>query len=199
MRLTNDVGQGTWEKLNLGTAGAMTEPQCAVMASPDITLIAAVARNGVIGRGNELVFREPADQKHFRDMTLGHPVLMGRKTWDSLPARFRPLPGRRNLVLSRDAGFAAEGAEVVHTLQQALQLLQGTPRLFVIGGAQVYALALPLAHTLELTEVDADLEGDSHFPPWDRGAFDEAASRPGVSAQGIAYRFVTYRRRGVSS
>jgi dihydrofolate reductase len=165
------------------------------MASPHITLIAAVARNGVIGRGNELVFREPADHKHFRDTTLGHPVLMGRKTWDSLPARFRPLPGRRNLVLSRDSAFAASGAEVVHTLEETLQLLQDTPRLFVMGGAQVYALALPQAQTLELTEVDADLEGNIHFPPWDRSAFEVVDSRPGLPTQGLPFRFVTYRRR----
>jgi len=195
MRLTHDVGQGTWETLNLGTAGAMTAPQCAAMASPDITLIAAVARNGVIGRGNELVFREPADQKHFRDKTLGHPVLMGRKTWDSLPARFRPLPGRRNLVLSRDAGFAAEGAEVVHTLQQALQLLQGTPQLFVIGGAQVYAAALPKADRLIVTEVDLEVDGDAFFPPTDPAEWACTSQSPGIGRSGLRYSIDTWERR----
>jgi len=173
---------------------------------PAVVLVAAVARNGVIGRAGGLAWNIPEDMAHFKAVTAGGTVIMGRSTWESIPQRFRPLPGRRNIVLSRQPGFASAGAEVVPTVEAAFALAasprngQAAPSaVFVIGGAQVYALALPLAHTLELTEVDADLEGDSHFPPWDRSAFDEVAGRPGLSAQGIAYRFVTYRRRGVSS
>jgi dihydrofolate reductase len=161
----------------------------------DLVLIAAVARNGAIGLGNGLIFNEPADQQHFRAATLGCPVVMGRKTWDSLPARFRPLPGRRNVVVSRNAGFAAPGAEVTTNLPAALALLQDAPRVFVIGGAQIYAQALPLVTGLLLTEVDADLAGDTFFPAWDRRAFRETERRSAITASGVGYAFVTYRRR----
>ena len=124
------------------------------MPQPEIILIAAVARNGAIGRGSELLFRDPVDQRHFRDTTMGHPVIMGRKTWDSLPARFRPLPGRRNIVVSRNAALRLEGAEVALSLEAALALAAAVPKVFVIGGAQLYALALPLAHTLEMTKIE---------------------------------------------
>ena len=161
----------------------------------EIALIAAVARNGAIGRDNALLFDEPADQRHFRAATMGCPVIMGRRTWDSLPARFRPLPGRRNVVVSRDPALRAEGAEVADSLAQALALVADAPRAFVIGGAQLYAQALPLADTLVLTEIDADLDGDTHFPAWDRSRFVERSSSPAVTASGVAYRFVTYERR----
>jgi len=161
----------------------------------EIVIIAAVARNRAIGLGNALLFNEPADQRHFRSTTLGCPVIMGRKTWDSLPPHFRPLPGRRNVVVSRNAAWHAEGAEVASSLAQALALVADAPRAFVIGGAQLYAQALPLAHRLELTEVDADLEGDTHFPVWDRNQFIERSSSAAVTASGVAYRFVTYDRR----
>ena len=160
-----------------------------------LALIAAVARNGAIGRDNGLLFVEPADQRHFRDTTMGCPVIMGRKTWESLPPRFRPLPGRRNLVLSRDAAFRAEGAEVVASLDQALARVQDAQRAFVIGGAQLYALALPHADELMLTEVDAELPGDVFFPPWDRTQFIETSRRQAVTAAGVPYAFVNYRRR----
>ncbi len=161
----------------------------------ELVLIAAVARNGAIGLGNGLIFREPADQQHFRAATLGCPVVMGRKTWDSLPERFRPLPGRRNVVLSHNPDFAAPGAEVATSLPAALARLQDVPRVFVIGGAQLYAQALPLATALLLTEVDADLSGDAHFPDWDRSAFNETERRSAVTANGVGYHFVIYRRR----
>ena len=167
------------------------------MPTPDITLIAAVARNGVIGRGNALLFREPADQRHFREQTMGCPVIMGRKTWDSLPERFRPLPGRRNIVISRHKGLAVPGAELARGLPEAVARVMDAPRVFVIGGAQLYALALPMAHTLLLTEIDANLDGDVHFPAWDRTQFVETQRRSAVTADGVPYHFVTYRRRGV--
>ena len=166
-----------------------------VSAPQDLVLIAAVARNGTIGCDNGLVFNEPADQRHFRAATLGCPVVMGRKTWDSVPARFRPLPGRRNVVVSRNADFIAPGAEVAGSLQAALAQLQDAPRVFVIGGAQLYAQALPLATELLLTEVAADLAGETFFPDWDRAAFVESARHSGVTDSGVRYDFVTYRRR----
>ena len=161
----------------------------------DLVLVAAVARNGVIGSDNQLVFREPADQQHFRRVTMGCPVVMGRKTWDSLPERFRPLPGRRNVVVSRNAGLQAPGAEVALSLDAALASLADAPRVCVIGGAQLYALALPRATELLLTEVDADLAGETRFPDWDRDDFIEASRQPQRTESGLAYAFVHYRRR----
>jgi dihydrofolate reductase len=160
-----------------------------------ISIIAAVARNGVIGRAGGLVWREPLDQQHFRDTTMGCPVVMGRRTWESLPARFRPLPGRRNVVVTRTPGWHAAGAEAAPSLAEALLLLAGSARLFVIGGAQLYAKALPLAGELILTEVEADLEGDTHFPAWDRARFDEVAREAHQTADGTRFAFVTYRRK----
>lgn len=160
-----------------------------------LALIAAVARNGVIGRDNDLVFKDSTDQRHFREVTLGCPVIMGRRTWESLPPRFRPLPGRRNVVVTRNASFEAPGAEVVTSLDAALQRVAQAPLAFVIGGAQLYAQALPHAHRLVLTEVDADLDGDSYFPAWDRTRFTELSREPHVAADGKRFAFVTYERR----
>ena len=164
-------------------------------AKPELILIAAVARNGAIGKGNDLLFKDPADQRHFRQATMGCPVVMGRKTWDSLPPRFRPLPGRRNVVVSRNAGFKADSAETALSLDAAMSMLAAEARVFVIGGAALYALALPQADTLMLTEIHADLAGDTFFPAWPRSDFDEASRQPEVSAAGVGFDFVTYRRR----
>jgi dihydrofolate reductase len=158
------------------------------MNRPSLSLIAAVARNGTIGRAGGLVWRDAEDLQHFRRVTLGCPVIMGRKTWDSLPSRFRPLPGRRNLVVTRNADWHAEGAEPAGSLDAALEGLGGVPKAFVIGGAELYALALPLADELVLTEIDAELDGDVFFPSFDRSRFVETAreTRSGFS-------FVTYK------
>jgi dihydrofolate reductase len=161
---------------------------------PEVVLIAAVARNGAIGRGNALIFNEPADQRHFRQATMGCPVVMGRRTWESLPVRFRPLPGRRNVVVTRNPAFDAPGAERVQSLDEALQHLADAPRIFVIGGAQLYAAALPLAQRLMLTEVDADLDGDTFFPPWDRVPFAEVSRQSERTDAGTPFHFVTYER-----
>jgi dihydrofolate reductase len=160
-----------------------------------LSLIAAVARNGAIGRDNELLWKESADQKHFAATTRGHAVIMGRRTWESLPPRFRPLPGRRNIVVTRGAGFDAPGAETAESLDAALQRLADVPRVFVIGGAQLYAQALPRVDEMVLTEIDADLDGDVHFPAWDRQAFVETSREGHVGADGTRFAFVTYRRK----
>ena len=163
-----------------------------------LTLIAGVARNGVIGRDNKLLWQLPEDLKHFRAATMGAPVIMGRKTWESLPERFRPLPGRRNLVLSRQAGYEAPGAEVVADLDTALALARssGAARAFVIGGAQIYREALPLADELLLTEVERDFEGDAHFPAFSGSAFAEVARERHRAAppNDFDFSFVTYQR-----
>jgi len=163
-----------------------------------LVLIAAVARDGGIGRNNELLARIPEDMAHFKALTMGHTVLMGRKTWDSIPARFRPLPGRRNIVLSRQAGLALEGAEVFADLDAALSACAAEGDVFVMGGTQIYAAALPRADRLELTEIDASFEADAFFPDWSHQQFSQTArksarhSEPG--AQGWDYHFTTYER-----
>jgi dihydrofolate reductase len=159
-----------------------------------VSLIAAVTSNGGIGKNNALLWHEPADQKHFRLVTMGCPVIMGRKTWDSLPERFRPLPGRQNIVITRNENWHAQGALVSSSLQDALMLAAGADKVFVIGGAEIYALALPLADELVLTEVNIDAEADAFFPEWKTGQFAEQSRTEHQTAQGVRYAFVTYRR-----
>ena len=163
----------------------------------EIVLVAAVARNGVVGRAGALPWHLPEDLAHFRAVTKGLPVLMGRKTWDSLPARFRPLPGRRNIVVTRQPGWRAAGAESAPSLDAALALAADAPRVCVIGGAELYAAALPRADELLLTEVAQDFDGDAHFPPFDRSAFVESAraTHPAAPPNAFDYAFVRYRRR----
>jgi dihydrofolate reductase len=158
-----------------------------------LVLVAAVTRNRAIGKDNDLLVRIPEDLQRLRRETMGHAVLMGRKTWDSLPPKFRPLPGRRNVVLTRDPAWHAEGAEAVPSLDAALALLQGTPKVCVLGGGELFALTLPLADELLMTEIDADLGGDTFFPPY-RDRFEEVAREPHATAEGLRYDFVTYRR-----
>lgn len=161
-----------------------------------LSLIAAVARHGAIGKGNDLLWQHPLDQKHFRQTTMGCPVIMGRRTWDSLPARFRPLPGRRNIVVTRNLAWQDTGAEVAHSLDEAIALLSDTPRAFVIGGGELYAQAVAQADELVLTEIDADFEADTFFPAWDRAAFIEVGrdTHPAATPDDIGFAFVTYQR-----
>ena len=122
-----------------------------------ISLVAAVARDGVIGRDGGIPWRLPGDVRHFKSLTTGHAVVMGRRTWESLPDRFRPLPDRRNVVVTRNETWQAEGAERAGSSEEALALLADEEHVFVIGGAQIYAAALPHADELVLTEIDADI------------------------------------------
>jgi dihydrofolate reductase len=165
------------------------------MTAPRLTLIVARARNGVIGRDGALPWRLPEDLAFFKRTTMGHPIVMGRRTWQSIG---RPLPGRRSIVVSRQAGFVAEGAEVVPSLDEALRLCAGSREVFVIGGAQLYAAALPRAQRLIVTEIDADFEGDTHWPVPDPALWREAARDhlPPDGARRFALDFVTYLRRG---
>ena len=157
----------------------------------ELVLIAAMGRQRELGAHNQLLWHIPEDMAHFKALTLGKPVLMGRKTWDSLPPRFRPLPGRRNLVLTRGAPIA--GAETVRSLDEALQLCAGEPELWVIGGAEVYALALPRAARLELTEVDAEFpEADCYFPNYSEHSICKiSASAWQFATPSLRYRFIT--------
>ncbi|MFG6466919.1 dihydrofolate reductase [Roseateles sp. BYS87W] len=157
-----------------------------------VVLVAAVAQDGAIGRDNALLWHLPEDLARFKAITLGKPVIMGRKTWDSLPPRFRPLPGRRNLVVSRSTP-ALGGAEVFASFDAALAACQGVPEVCVIGGSEIYALAMPHAHQLALTEVDARFpDADRHFPPWPRERFTVAAREAHTSASGLHYEFIDY-------
>lgn len=158
----------------------------------DVVLVAALGRRREIGAGNALLWHLPEDLAHFKAITLGKPVLMGHKTWESLPPRFRPLPGRRNLVLTR--GAAIEGAETVRSLDEAIERCAGEAALCVIGGAEVYAQALPLAKRLELTEVDAEFPlADCFFPPFvDNWQCEHQPWQ--TASNGLRYRFLSARR-----
>ena len=162
------------------------------MAVPRLTLIAAVARNGVIGKDNALPWRLSDDLKRFKALTMGHPIVMGRKTWESLG---RPLPGRNNIVITRDKNYRAEGATVVHALDEALATVQDAAEVFVIGGAEIYSMTLPHANCLQLTELDADFEGDVRFPAFDRSQWRTTLRETHTGADGLAYAFVTYERQ----
>jgi len=159
-----------------------------------VALVAAIARGGVIGAGDSIPWHIPEDLAFFRDLTMGHPVIMGRVTWDALPVRFRPLPGRRNIVVTRNPAWSAKGAERAASLDEALGLLDGSAEVFVIGGSEIFAAALPRADALVLTELELDVEGDVFFPQWDRDAFREVSRIGRVSADGTALAFVTYAR-----
>jgi dihydrofolate reductase len=153
-------------------------------------LIWAQANSRVIGRGNDIPWHLPEDLARFKELTLGHTVVMGRLTWESLPERFRPLPGRRNVVVSRNGGYVAEGAEVVTELPTKLDG-------WVMGGAQLYALALPLASQCEVTEIDLDVPDGDAFAPILDDTWVPAVGDWLISSSGLRYRFVSYRHESV--
>ena len=158
-----------------------------------ISLIAALASNRVIGRQGTLPWHLPDDLRRFKAITMGHPVIMGRRTWESIG---RPLPGRRNVVITRQAGYQAAGAEVFADLNGALAAVAGAPEVFVIGGGEMYAAALPLAHRLHLTELHQSVGGDAHFPPFDPAHWTQTMRESHTAPGGLRYDFVVYERRG---
>ena len=164
------------------------------MSSPRLNLIYARAGNGVIGRGGTLPWHLPEDLAHFRRTTSGAPVVMGRRTWDSLPARFRPLPGRRNIVVTRQHDWVATGAERAGDLPEAAALCDGVAEIWVIGGAQIYAEAEPLARRAVVTEIERDFDGDAWAPVLDAGWRETARERHVAAADGMPFSFVTYER-----
>ncbi|MDR7092836.1 dihydrofolate reductase [Hydrogenophaga laconesensis] len=161
--------------------------------STRLHLIFARAANGVIGKDNALPWHLPEDMAHFKRTTLGHPVIMGRKTWDSLPPKFRPLPGRLNIVVSRDGQWHADGASRAGSLQEAVALCPAGSDVWVIGGAQIYAAALPLADTAVVTEIAQDFDGDA-FAPSFGPEWKVTARESHVAASGLPFAFVTYTR-----
>ena len=161
------------------------------MTRPALCLIAAVARNGAIGKNNQLLVHLPGDLPRFKKLTLGCAVIMGRKTWDSIG---RPLPQRRNIVITRNVSWKADGAEAAASLAAAVASVAGEPKAFVIGGAQIYAQALPLADELFLTEIDADFEGDAFFPEWNRAGFKQTSREDHSTPQGLRYSYIHYNK-----
>lgn len=160
-----------------------------------LSLIAAVAQNGAIGKDNQLLWHLPEDMRHFRETTRGKTVIMGRKTWESLPEAFRPLPGRRNIVVTRNSDYMAAGGEIVHSLEEALAAAPCDDELFVIGGAALYAQALPLAQRLYLTEVALTPDGDVFFPPFPAADWREVSRTRQHGSTGIEFAFVVYQHR----
>ena len=160
-----------------------------------LSLVAAVARGGVIGRDGGIPWRIPEDMARFRELTMGHAVVMGRHTWESLPDEFRPLPGRDNVVVTRNPDWSARGADRAGSVEDALELLESAPRVLVIGGGEIYAAALPLADELLLTEIDAEIAAHTTFPRWDRDEFEEVERRERVTEGGTPFAFVRYVRR----
>ena len=163
------------------------------MPSTRLHLILARAANGVIGKNNALPWHLPEDMAHFKRTTLGHPVIMGRKTWDSLPPKFRPLPGRLNVVVTRDDQWHAEGASRASSLQEAMALCPAGSDVWVIGGAQIYAAALPLADNAVVTEIAQDFDGDA-FAPSFGPEWKVTARENHIAASGLPFAFVTYTR-----
>ncbi len=160
-----------------------------------INLIWAQARGRVIGKDGVMPWRLSEDLAHLKRTTLGYPVIMGRKTWDSIPAKFQPLPGRTNIVLTRQTDWHENGAQRTSNLREALlfceQLTSKPDAVWIIGGAQIYAQALPLAHKIVITEIDADLQGDAFAPELDT-SWRETQRESHISTTGLAYSFVTY-------
>lgn len=159
-----------------------------------VSLIVAVAANGVIGRDNRLPWRLPADLKRFKTLTMGHPIIMGRKTHESLG---RPLPGRTNIVVTTQPNYEAPGCQVAHSLEQALAFCQSDDEVFVIGGASLYQQALERADKIYLTEIHQEFEGDVRFPQLDRTTWQETSRTkvPASAESPLAYSFVTLEKR----
>jgi dihydrofolate reductase len=156
-----------------------------------IYLVAAVAANGIIGANGKLPWHLPEDLQHFKRVTLGHPVIMGRKTWESLKG---PLPGRENIVITRRAGYEAPGAAVASSLDAALVLCAGESVVCVIGGEQIFKEALPLAAGLIMTEIKQDFAGDARFPDYDRSQWREAQREAQTAGNGMRFDFVRYEK-----
>lgn len=158
-----------------------------------IGLIWAQARNRVIGKNGVMPWHLPEDLAHFKRVTLNHPVIMGRKTWDSIPPKFRPLPGRTNIVVTRQADWHEKGAQCSSSLREALQQCENSNQVWVIGGAQIYAQALPLAQRIEVTEIAQNVDGDAYAPVLGP-EWTEAAREDHTSASGVPFSFVRYVR-----
>ncbi|MEW5770139.1 MAG: dihydrofolate reductase [Pseudomonadota bacterium] len=160
-------------------------------AKPILNVIAAMARNRVIGIDNTLPWRLPEDLRHFKALTMGHHIVMGRKTYESIG---KPLPGRTTVIVTRDPGYRVEGCVTATSIDAALAACGDDPEVFFVGGAEMYAQVLPRADRLYLTEIQADYQGDAWFPEFDRAAWRELERQAHRSEAGLEYHFVTYAR-----
>ncbi|MDD2701646.1 MAG: dihydrofolate reductase [Sideroxydans sp.] len=158
-----------------------------------LSLIVAMAQNRTIGVDNTLPWRCPEDLRHFKALTMGHHMIMGRKTFDSIG---KPLPGRTTVIVTRNTGLQVGGCLIAHSLQDALKLCADDAETFIVGGAELYSQALPLVDTMYITEIQQDVDGDAHFPAFDRQHWQEVARdvRTQDAPQQLDYHFVTYRR-----
>jgi len=161
-------------------------------SGPKVYLVAAIAANGVIGAAGRLPWQLPEDLRHFKRLTLGHPIIMGRRTWESLG---KPLPGRENIVVTHRSQYDAPGAAVARSLPAALALCAAEPVAFVIGGSALFAESLPLAAGLVLTEIHRDFPGDTWFPAYDRSQWRETQREAHTTAEGMRFDFVLYEPR----
>ena len=159
----------------------------------NINMIFARSANGVIGHNNAMPWHLPEDLSHFKKLTLGCPVIMGRKTWDSIPSKFRPLPGRTNIVITRQSDWRPEGANTAGNLQAALAQCHTARDVWIVGGAQIYAQAEPLASRIEMTLIDKDFDGDA-FAPTLGSQWQESHKEDHVSSTGLNFSFITYTR-----
>jgi dihydrofolate reductase len=165
------------------------------MKKPNVSIIVACAHHGVIGRDNALPWHLPEDLAHFKKMTIGKPVIMGRKTFDSIVARLgKPLPGRRNIIVTRNRDWQYPGTDIAHDLPQAIALCQGHDEIFIIGGAELYREAMSLADRLIVTEIDLDISGDVTFPAINPQLW-KVLSRDAHNEAALPYAFVVYARR----
>ena len=160
-------------------------------SAPAIYLVAAVAANGIIGAKGKLPWHLPGELQHFKRLTMGHPIIMGRRTWESLG---RPLPGRENIVVTTTPSYAAPGAAVASSLDAALALCFGESVVFVIGGTRLFEAALPHARGMVLTEIQRDYEGDTLFPAWDRAQWRETQREAHAAPDGTRFDYVLYER-----
>jgi dihydrofolate reductase len=173
-----------------------TSPPVSRIPNPEsrLSIIVAMAKNRTIGVNNTLPWRCPEDLKHFKALTMGHPMIMGRKTFDSIG---KPLPGRTTVVVTRNFDMKIEGCVMAHSLQEAINACAGDEEIFIVGGAELYRQAIALMDTLYITEIQQDVEGDAHFPEFDQNAWQETSReiRSQETPQPLNYHFVTYRRK----
>ena len=160
----------------------------------NISIIVAIAENGVIGNNNQLIWHIPGDLKRFKALTMGHHIVMGRKTWESIG---RPLPGRKSIVVSRNGNYSVEGAVVVNSLNDAISMASGDDEIFIIGGGELYRQALPIANRLYLTKVHRSFEGDVSFPEINMAEWKEMHSEKGkpTETDGLEYTYVNLERK----
>ena len=164
------------------------------MPEKQLAIIVAMAQNHTIGINNTLPWRIPEDLRHFKALTMGHHMIMGRKTFDSIG---KPLPSRTTVVVTRDRNLKIDGCIMAHSLEEAMAACAGDEQVFLVGGAELYTQMLPLADTLYITEIQQSVEGDAHFPAFNRDAWQEVSReiRQQETPQPLEYHFVTYRRK----